>query len=180
MRNLSLCLWPFNPSRNTAALCGAPRQRTLRSQVLYEAELVPHHTITLLSCSPHEPQASPHPCLDVTGAPYSPHSVQILVAAGEHHTHGLMAFPDLGHGFLIHKLSLALVFHSLKSRHQWRNNNRAEWYRKGRSFLWPRWELILEYREMKYRLPCRLFQNLFEMEMLNFLQFQLFYFFFFY
>lgn len=56
----------------------------------------------------------PHACLDVTGAPHSPHGVQVLVAAGEHHTHGLVAFPDLGHGFLIHQLCLALVFHSLE------------------------------------------------------------------
>lgn len=74
----------------------------------------PQRSKELLSCSPHEPQVTPHACLDVTDAPNSPHGVQVLVAAGEHHTHGLVAFPDLGHGFLIHQLRLALVFHSLQ------------------------------------------------------------------
>lgn len=87
-----------------------PRAQTLEDPIFCMGQ----SHMELLSCSPHEPQASPHPCLDVTGAPYSPHSVQILVAAGEHHAHGLVAFPDLGHDFFIHELSLALVFQSLK------------------------------------------------------------------
>lgn len=86
----------------------------MRSHVLYKAESPPDKQTELLCCSPHEPRVSPRACLDVTGAPYSPHGVQVLVAAGEHHTHGLVAFPDLGHGFLIHQLRLALVFHSLE------------------------------------------------------------------
>lgn len=96
-----------------AALCNTPcGTDSVRSHLLYGT--VPQQPMELLSCSPHEPQASPHPCLHVTGAPYSPHSVQILVAAGEHHAHSLVAFPDLGHGFFIREFSLALVFQSLK------------------------------------------------------------------
>lgn len=41
------------------------------------------------------PRAGLGTCLDVTCGPHCPHSVQILVAAGEHHAHGVMAFANL-------------------------------------------------------------------------------------
>lgn len=105
----------FLCDHSAAAFCGASlRKKAVRPCVLYEAESAPEKQRELLSCSPQEPQACPHACLDVTGAPHGAHGVQVLVAAGEHHTHGLVPFPDLGHGLLIHQLCLALVLHSLQ------------------------------------------------------------------
>lgn len=105
----------FFVTTQAAALCGAPLgTKAVRLRVLYEAEAAPEKQRELLSCPPQEPQVSPRACLDVTDAPHGPHGVQVLVAAGEHHTHGLVALPDLGHGLLIHQLRLALVFHSLQ------------------------------------------------------------------
>lgn len=141
---------------------------------VWKAESAPHKPKKLLSCCPHDPQVSPHPCLDVTGAPYSPHGVQILVAAGEYHTHSLVTFPDLGHGFLVHELSLALVFHSLKVQTPMEQQYQTRLALKYRSFLWPRWELILVYRgrgNTDFLADC--FYKHFEMKTLNLFQFQL-------
>lgn len=118
------------------APCGARLgTKAMRTPILCKRRnLTPDKPKELLSCHSHEPQVSPHPYLDVTGAPDSPHGVQILVAAGEYHTHGLVAFPDLGHGFLIHKLSLALVFHSLKVQTPMEEHNRAGRRRRAGAF----------------------------------------------
>lgn len=97
----------FLSDHSAAALWGT---KAVRPCVLYETESAPEKQRELFSCPPHEP----HACLDVTGAPHGAHGVQVLVAAGEHHTHGLVSFPDLGHGLLIHQLCLALVFNSLE------------------------------------------------------------------
>lgn len=41
------------------------------------------------------------PYLDVPAAPHSSDGVQVLVSAGEHHTHGVVALSDLGQSLVI-------------------------------------------------------------------------------
>lgn len=56
------------------------------------------------------------PYLDVPAAPHSSDGVQVLVSAGEHHTHGVMALSDLSQSLVVTQHTGSVVTSRLGQR----------------------------------------------------------------
>lgn len=56
------------------------------------------------------------PYLDVPTAPHSSDGVQVLVSAGEHHTHGVMALSDLSQSLVVTQHTGSVVTSRLGQR----------------------------------------------------------------